>query len=42
VEFAGSYVDLLSMDMRFTLCNMATEIGATASYVQPDQITLDG
>ncbi len=41
VEFAGSYVGALSMDMRFTLCNMGTEIGATASYVQPDGITLD-
>lgn len=41
VEFAGSYVRSLSMDMRFTLCNMGTEIGAMASYVQPDQITLD-
>jgi homoaconitate hydratase family protein len=41
VEFAGSYVRGLSMDMRFTLCNTGTEIGAMASYVQPDQITLD-
>lgn len=41
VEFAGSYVRNLSMDMRFTLCNMSTEIGAMASYVQPDRITLD-
>jgi 3-isopropylmalate/(R)-2-methylmalate dehydratase large subunit len=40
VEFAGSYVGQLSMDMRFTLCNMGTEIGAMASYVQPDDITL--
>lgn len=41
VEFTGSWVDTLSMDMRFTLCNMGTEIGATASYVQPDRVTLD-
>jgi homoaconitase/3-isopropylmalate dehydratase large subunit len=41
VEFAGSYVSDLGMDMRFTLCNMGTEIGAMASYVQPDRITLD-
>lgn len=41
VEFGGSYVRSLSMDMRFTLCNMGTEIGAMASYVQPDEITLD-
>jgi len=41
VEFAGSYVRELSMDMRFTLCSMSTEIGAMAAYVQPDQVTLD-
>ena len=41
VEFAGSYVRGLSMDMRFTLCNMGTEIGAKASYVQPDRVTLE-
>lgn len=40
-EFAGSYVAGLSMDMRFTLCNMGTEIGAVASYIQPDATTLD-
>jgi len=40
VEFAGSFVRDLSMDLRFTLCNMGTEIGAMASYVQPDDITL--
>jgi homoaconitate hydratase family protein len=41
VEFGGTFVRALSMDMRFTLCNMGTEMGATASYVQPDDITLD-
>ncbi len=41
VEFGGSYVRDLSMDMRFTLCNTGTEVGAMASYVQPDRITLD-
>jgi len=40
IEFSGSFVRELSMDMRFTLCNMGTEIGAMASYIQPDQITL--
>jgi 3-isopropylmalate/(R)-2-methylmalate dehydratase large subunit len=40
VEFGGSYVRDLSMDMRFTLCNMGTEAGAMASYVQPDDVTL--
>lgn len=41
VEFAGSFVDELSMDMRFTLCNMGIELGAVASYIQPDAITLE-
>ena len=41
VEFAGSYIDTLSMDMRFTFCNMGTEMGAVTSYIQPDKITLD-
>lgn len=39
VEFAGSYVRSLPMDMRFTLCNMSTEIGAMTSYIQPDAVT---
>lgn len=41
VEFAGSYIDTLSMDMRFTFANMGTEMGAVTSYIQPDKITLD-
>ena len=41
VEFAGSYVRDLSMDMRFTLCCMSTEIGAMAAYIQPDATTLN-
>jgi 3-isopropylmalate dehydratase large subunit len=40
VEFAGSFVRQISMDMRFTLCNMGTEMGAMASYIQPDDVTL--
>ena len=32
LEFAGSYIADASMDMRFTLCNMGTEMGAVASY----------
>jgi homoaconitase/3-isopropylmalate dehydratase large subunit len=39
VEFAGSFVRGLDMDLRFTLCNMSTEIGAMASYIQPDEVT---
>jgi homoaconitate hydratase family protein len=39
VEFAGPYVDALSMDMRFTLVNMGTEVGGVTSYIQPDATT---
>ena len=41
VEFAGPFVDALSMDMRFTLCNMGIELGAVASYMQPDATTIE-
>jgi 3-isopropylmalate/(R)-2-methylmalate dehydratase large subunit len=41
VEFAGSFIDALSMDMRFTFANMGTEMGAVTSYIQPDRTTLD-
>ena len=41
LEFAGSYVSEASMDMRFTLCNMGTEMGAVSSYIQPDARTLE-
>jgi 3-isopropylmalate/(R)-2-methylmalate dehydratase large subunit len=41
VEFDGPYVDALGMDMRFTLANMGTELGAVTSYIQPDATTLD-
>ena len=39
VEFAGPFIDALSMDMRFTFANMGTEMGAVTSYIQPDRIT---
>jgi len=41
VEFAGVFIDTLSMDMRFTFANMGTEMGAVTSYIQPDEITLE-
>jgi len=41
VEFAGPFIDQLSMDMRFTFTNMGTEMGAVTSYIQPDKTTLD-
>lgn len=39
VEFFGPVVDRLSMDGRFTLCNMAVEIGAKAGIVNADSKT---
>lgn len=41
VEYTGGFIDTLPMDLRFTLCNLVTEIGGMASYIDPDQITLD-
>jgi 3-isopropylmalate/(R)-2-methylmalate dehydratase large subunit len=36
VEFAGTLVDALSVEQRFTLCNMAVEMGARTAIVAPD------
>ena len=40
-EFAGPAIELLSMEERMTLCNMAIEGGARCGYVNPDQVTFD-
>ena len=39
VEFTGDYIKRLSMDARFTITNMAIEIGAKAGIIEPDEIT---
>jgi len=39
VEFSGDYIKRLSMDGRFTITNMAIEMGAKAGMVEPDEIT---
>ena len=39
VEFDGPYVESLDMDGRFTLANMAIEIGAKSAAVRPDETT---
>ncbi len=39
IEFGGSLVSKFSMEQRMTLCNMSIEAGATASLVQPDEVT---
>jgi len=38
VEWTGSAVRKLSVDGRFTLCNMSAELGAKNGYVPPDAV----
>lgn len=40
-EFAGPAIEVLSMEERMTLCNMAIEGGARCGYVNPDHVTFD-
>jgi homoaconitate hydratase family protein len=39
VEFAGPVVKELSISERMALCNMSTEMGCKAAYIQPDDVT---
>ena len=39
VEFTGDYIRRLSMDERFTITNMAIEMGAKAGMIEPDTTT---
>jgi len=41
VEFCGAVLRDLSVSERMALCNMTTEMGAKASYIQPDETTFD-
>lgn len=41
MEFSGEVIDKLSMDDRFSICNMAIEAGAKNGIIEPDQITFD-
>lgn len=41
MEFSGPLIGRLSMDDRFTMCNMAIEAGARTGIIEPDEITLD-
>ncbi len=41
MEFTGSAIDLLPMDDRFTICNMAIEAGAKSGIISPDKNTED-
>ncbi len=40
MEFSGNVVDVMTMDQRMTLCNMAVEAGATSGICSPDQVTV--
>ena len=39
IEYAGATVRAMSMEARFTLCNMSIEAGARAGMVAPDETT---
>jgi 3-isopropylmalate/(R)-2-methylmalate dehydratase large subunit len=39
MEFGGEAIEELSMDGRFTMCNMAIEAGAKNGIIEPDDIT---
>ncbi len=39
MEFCGDTIESLSMDSRFTICNMAIEAGAKSGIIAPDEIT---
>ncbi|MPR10343.1 3-isopropylmalate dehydratase large subunit [Microvirga tunisiensis] len=41
VEYCGSHVRALGIGGRMTLCNLATELGARAAIIAPDDITYD-
>jgi len=41
VEYAGGAVEALSMEQRFTLCNMSVELGARFGIIAPDARTVE-
>ena len=41
VEFTGPVLKQLNVSERMALCNMTTEMGAKASYIQPEEITME-
>lgn len=41
IEFCGSAIEALSVEARFTLCNMAVEAGARGALISPDQIAVN-
>ena len=41
IEFTGPVVDVMSMEARMTLCNMAIEAGGTCGICHPDMTTVE-
>ncbi|MBT9502981.1 MAG: 3-isopropylmalate dehydratase large subunit [Burkholderiaceae bacterium] len=41
VEFCGTAISALSVEARFTLCNMAVEAGARGALIAPDATSID-
>ncbi len=41
IEFAGDAISALSMEGRFTICNMAIEAGARTGLIAVDEVTID-
>jgi 3-isopropylmalate/(R)-2-methylmalate dehydratase large subunit len=41
VEFCGTAIDALSIEARFTLCNMMVEAGSRGALIAPDQRAID-
>lgn len=41
IEFCGSAIEALSIEARFTLCNMAVEAGARGALIAPDQTAVN-
>jgi len=41
VEFCGSAIGALSVEARFTLCNMAVEAGARGALIAPDALSIE-
>jgi 3-isopropylmalate/(R)-2-methylmalate dehydratase large subunit len=41
VEFCGSTIDALSIEARFTLCNMTVEAGSRGALIAPDAKAID-
>ena len=41
IEFAGNYIEEISIESRMTICNMAIEAGAKVGLIAPDKTTLN-